>query len=253
MKRYWCALLLMALPLAAQEEKKPEAKIVPDVKVSTSISKLFVLKYADPDRIANLLRVFNAVVTPNTEMHALAVRGDKESMNAIEDAITRLDVPAAAPKNIDLMVYYVIGADGENNLGGPLPKDLDSAVAALKTTFPFKEYRLLDVMTIRTRVGQRVDTNSNAGALTLEGLAAPITNSFHMDSSSLSPDGTTVRLDRMRSMTRFPYRSGNSVSYSDLGINQDMDIKEGQKAVVGRVGIAKDQALFLVLSAKVVQ
>ena len=54
-------------------------------------------------------------------------------------------------------------------------------------------------------------------------------------------------------MTRFPYRSGNSVSYSDLGINQDMDIKEGQKAVVGRVGIAKDQALFLVLSAKVVQ
>jgi hypothetical protein len=56
----------------------------------------------------------------------------------------------------------------------------------------------------------------------------------------------------MRAQARVPYPSGgNSWNYQNLGINEDMDIKEGQKVVVGRVGISRDQALFLVLSAKV--
>ena len=41
-------------------------------------------------------------------------------------------------------------------------------------------------------------------------------------------------------------------SYQDLGLNADVDIKEGQKVVVGRVGMSRDQALFLVLTARVV-
>jgi len=36
-----------------------------------------------------------------------------------------------------------------------------------------------------------------------------------------------------------------------LGIQTDLDIKEGQKVVVGRLGISHDQALFLVMMAKV--
>ena len=58
MKRYLLLGLLMALPLAAQEEKKPEAPAKPKVQ------KLFMLKYADPGNVANLMRVFGASLFP---------------------------------------------------------------------------------------------------------------------------------------------------------------------------------------------
>jgi hypothetical protein len=38
----------------------------------------------------------------------------------------------------------------------------------------------------------------------------------------------------------------------NLGLTTDVDIKEGQKVVIGRMGIGKDQALFLVMTVKIV-
>ena len=39
--------------------------------------------------------------------------------------------------------------------------------------------------------------------------------------------------------------------YIDLQMQTDLDIKEGQKVVVGRLGLSHDQALFLVMMGKV--
>jgi hypothetical protein len=52
-----------------------------------------------------------------------------------------------------------------------------------------------------------------------------------------------VRIDKMDS--RYQWSGQN------LGISTDLDIKEGQKVVVGRLGISHEQALFLVVMAKV--
>jgi hypothetical protein len=38
-----------------------------------------------------------------------------------------------------------------------------------------------------------------------------------------------------------------------LALSASVDVKEGQKVVVGRIGVAHDQALFVVLTAHVVQ
>ena len=62
MKRFFLALLLLALPLAAQEEKKAEAK------PAATVQKLFVLKYADPQSVRMLLSVFHANMEPNRDM-----------------------------------------------------------------------------------------------------------------------------------------------------------------------------------------
>ena len=248
MKRYVLALLLLALPLGAQEEKKAAA---PE-PVPKRVQRLFMLKYADPQSMRNLLSVFGGNIVPNPEMHALAVEGTESSVAAIEDVIKRLDVPSSAPRNIDLTVYFLVGTEGDSPYGGPVPKDLDSVVAALKGSFPFKDYRLMDTLLIRTRTGQQVNLSSNAGSVRDEGHGSQqIAISFHIDSSSISPDGASVRLDRMRTGARVPYYN-SGWGYTELSINEDMDIKEGQKAVVGRVGINREQALFLVLSAKIV-
>ena len=65
MKRLLFALLLIALPLAAQEAKKEDQKSNAPSS-SPRIQKLFLLKYADPGHVASLLGVFNVSVRPDS-------------------------------------------------------------------------------------------------------------------------------------------------------------------------------------------
>ena len=156
MKRVLLVLTLLAVPLGAQEQKvEPQAKPAPP----PNIQKVFILKYADPENLRQLLNVFEGRLVPNAEMHALAVTASPSAMEAIEDAIARLDVPSAAPKNFDLAVDLVVGSDAKNPVSASIPKDLDSVIAQLKVAFPFKNYRLLDVLTLRTRAGKQANMN----------------------------------------------------------------------------------------------
>ena len=91
MKRVLLALALLAAPMFAQDQKKEEPK-------QAQVQRLFVLKYADPNQVNNLIRVFTGSTNPNTAMHAIAVSATATAMAAIEDAIKRLDVPESAPK-----------------------------------------------------------------------------------------------------------------------------------------------------------
>lgn len=249
MKRFLLALMMLALPLAAQEKKeeKPAAPPVPRVQ------KIFILKYADPRNLSQLMTFFNANLQPNQDMHALAVTASPEAMQAIEDAIARLDVPAAAPKDISLVMHLVIGSDADG-AAAPVPKDLDKVVAELHNTFPFKNYRLLDVLTLRTRTGQRASTQSAGGALQFGSTTKPVLTNFAINSSSLAPDGTTLRIDGLRVSSQIPVEQGpGEFSRWNLDMSTDADIKEGQQVVIGRQGLNKEQAMFLVLSAHVVQ
>jgi len=250
MKRFLLALLLIALPLAAQEEKKPEAKPAPP-----NIQKLFMLKYADAQSLGNLLTVFHANIRPNQDMRALAVDASPEAMAGIEDAIKRLDVPAAAPTNVDMTVYLVVGHEVESPAdSAALPKDLDSVVTQLKNAFAFKAYSLLDVLALRTRTGQQASTSSSGGSVQIPGGSSqPVTTAFRIRSASIGSDGSTVRVDSLNANIKMPtLTGGSSFAYQDLGISTDLDIKEGQKVVVGRLGISRDQALFLVMTVKIV-
>jgi hypothetical protein len=239
MKKVLLTCFLLALPLVAQNEKKDSPP------VNSMVEKLYILKYADPNSLAQLLRVFNVGIVPNTEMHAIGVHAPGSTIPAIDDAIARLDVPASAPHNIELTAYLVIGTDSEATSLAALPKDLESVVTQLKNAFPFKNYRLMDVMNLRGRTGEQLRTSSAGGVLPN---GSTVTTALDIRSLSVGPDNTTVRINSLRSSTRFP--AGNTMQ--DLGFNTDLDIKEGQKVVVGRQGLNHDQALFLVLTAKIV-
>ena len=260
MKRSIFVVLLAVFPLAAQpqnEEPRPIVKTAP-----APVKKLFILKYADPRAVENLLRVFEASISSNPEMHVIAVTAPPATMASIEEAITRLDTPVSATKNIELSIQLVVGSETDYGYGYPLPKDLESVVSQLKNAFPFKTYRLLDTLTLRARSGQSASTSSSGGAVKIGENAQPITTRFQVKSASIAQDGSTVRIDGMSTSTKLPiatgsFGSGNPLvntqyTYSDLGMNTDLDIKEGQKVVVGRFGISHDQALFLVLTARVV-
>jgi len=252
MKRLLFALLLIALPLAAQEAKTGDEKSNAQ-PAAPRIQKLFLLKYADPIQVANLLRVFNASVQPNSDMHALAVEATKPSMAAIEEAIQRLDVPSAASKNIEMTAYLLIGSEGAGAEPGAMPKELDSVVAQLKNAFAFKNYRLLDTLALRTRVGQSASTSSSGRGVQIGSNTQPVTTDFGIRSAGIGSDETTIRIDRLSLNSHIPVQtsSGGQFNYNNVGISADVDIKQGQKVVIGRVSVG-ESALFLVLTAQVV-
>jgi hypothetical protein len=248
MKRVWIALLLAALAVA--QDKPKEQKDEPK-----TVQRLFILKYADPSQIEGMLRVFTSSLTTNREMHALAVTGTPETIATIEDALKRLDVPSAAPKDIDMTVYLLSAADAPATAAPPMPKDLDPVVTQLKNTFPFKNYDLLDVLTFRTRTGQQVSTTSSGGSFQIGNRNVAVITSLRINSISVQGDGSTLRVDRLNTSIRVPQPTGpagdTQFQYYDLGMQTDLDIKEGQKVVVGRLGISHDKALFLVMTAKI--
>jgi hypothetical protein len=241
MKRIAALLMLAALSWAAQDNKNAPTK-PPNV----ILEKLFVLKYADPGPVMNLVRALGGQGNENTQMRAIAVTAETRAMGVIEDAIKQLDTPAAAPKNIDLTVYLIVGTDAESAVGNPVPKELESVVAQLKGAFPFKDYRQVDSIELRTRTGERVGTTSDGGRV--NGVTnGTIRTNFGIRAAGLSQDGSTVRLDNMEAAIHWPGMD------NVLALSASVDVKEGQKVVVGRIGVAHDQALFVVLTAHVVQ
>jgi hypothetical protein len=257
MKRLLLILALLAGPLAAQDQKKEEASKEPQVQ------RLFVLKYADPVRVASLIGVFAGKAVPNAEMHAVAVSATKEAMTAIEEAIKRLDVPAPAPQNVELTLWMVIGSADANG-STPVPKDLENVIAQLRNTFAYKSYRLQDVQTLRTRAGQQASSMGIAGAVDVGGVSQPITTQVEIGSATVAPDGA-IRIDRLRVSSRIPMAQGapptanyqglvnTQFTYNSVGISADVDVKDGQKVVVGKNGMTPNEAMFVVLSARVAQ
>lgn len=224
------------------------------------ITKLITLKYAEPRAVESMLQMFGVAINSNNQMRTMAILGTPEKIAAVEAAIKQLDV---APKSVELTVYFLVGGDQPGLMGnGTVPQELRDVITQLKGTFTFKEYKMLDALTLRTRVGSSAETSGilNAGT-------PPRMSQFSIRNTSLSEDGTTIRIDRMHAGLRIPYtrRSSaveaakgapaqSSVEYINSGIDQDVDVKQGQKVVVGRSSLeGPQQALFLILTANVIQ
>src|ERR1044072_6029227 len=82
-------------PSTAQE--KPKEDFVTERQFK---SKIFEVKYREPSSIANVLRNLGsgfkgASISANNEFRTLTVRDFPENLASIEEAIKRLDTPAA--------------------------------------------------------------------------------------------------------------------------------------------------------------
>src|ERR1035441_3908033 len=103
MKRIVLWALLLAAPVVAQ------------MPAAGHITKLVALKYVEPRAIVGMLQMFGVRINSNDQMKTMAVTGTTEEVAAAEAAIKQLDV---APKNIELIVYFVVGGDGPALAGG---------------------------------------------------------------------------------------------------------------------------------------
>jgi hypothetical protein len=237
MKRLTVLLTLAALAAWGQEKKTDE----PKDRVQL-VQKILEVKHADVNRVAGLVGILGATVKADPTLRVIAVNGAKETVAAIEEAVKRLDVPSTA-LNVEL-TFHLVYASTKGD-AGPETAEIAPAIKQLRGIFAYKGYRVVETLILRGRDGQGGSTTGNV----------------------FWPDGEAGR--RVRYMLE--YRSASVASSSgnrilridslilnlpdnNSGIRTDVDVREGQKVVVGKSNISGSvDALILIVTAKVVE
>jgi hypothetical protein len=229
-----CGLAMMSLLAWGQETPQK----------TTTVRKLIQLKYVNADRVHNLLRNYtNASVDSDDSMHMIAVRGTDDMVAAFEEAVKKLDV---APLDFELIVYLISTSPQP---GDQLPDALASTAKQLHGVFAYKGYQLLESFVLRGRDGQ-------GGSA--EGTVKNSTYSFRYNrASTLDGSPKIVTLQNLSLQIRMPTGmrgDKGQMEYRSTGLSTDIDIRDGQKVVVGKSDVNNGESpLILVVTAKVVE
>ncbi len=137
-----------------------------------------------------------------------------------------------------------------------IPPDLQPTVTQLRNVFAYQNFQLLDTAVLRSRSGQMAQMN---GVLSF---GKDETAPYHLRlRPTVQADERTrsIRIDDLRFSTQradqpaFPRLPALLQKAAEASIIADIDVKEGQKVVVGKTGLEGTQrALILVLSGKIV-
>jgi len=245
------SLLAMAPILRADEKKKmDEPAPAADVEAQHWPVQLFQVKYADVSRLANVFRAFGATVQPDSDLKVISVRASKEVLAAIQESLQRLDVPQAPAKNVQLDAY-LLTASGQGSSAN-IPADLEPVIRQLKNVFNYQGFRLLGTLSWRGRDGRGGSVSGLLPSVSSD--SSQLTNcSFGTNSVTVTSEGKepTIRVNGLDLRLDFIVKgSGNQHAI----INTSIDVREGQKVVVGKANIDNaDSALILVLTAKVIE
>src|SRR5579864_1537850 len=237
--------LCAVLPALAQEKKSEEPAAAE--KERAWPVKVFQVKHADVAQLHRIFSTFGVSISDDRNLKVLSVRAPTEILAAIEDTIQRLDVPPPAAKNLEINAYLVL-ASPQGTVSN-MPAELEPVIKQLKTLFSYQAFRMLGALTVRGRDGQREDVNGNLPALSSD-LPHPIPYGFSTNSASISSDGKDriIRIDRLVLHLRVPVKEGGDHwNYQEANIQTSIDVREGQKVVVGKANIDNaDNALILV-------
>jgi len=231
------------------------------------VQKVFVIEHVRPEYLARLLSVFPAeivAVEPRTGTggvgaRVLSVSAKPAVLAAIEETIKRLDQPATEEerpsRNVEITGYVLEGL-AESAPAESLPVDLQGVVGRLHRTFAYPGYRLLDTVVARARGDGSGCEVSGVTTMKLSSLAP----SFYSlrASTTIDPASGMIRLSHLEFRIEMPVPinetpAGRSFQYKSIGLSSNVDIREGQFAVVGKSGLGNSEnALVLVLTARVV-
>ena len=171
---------------------------------------------------------------------AIAVAG---LSSAQDRKISLLVAPAGVP-NLELTVYLVSGL-AQAQAGGKdeVPADLAETLQQLRGVFAYKSYKLIEAVTLRGR-GDR-------GAAVGGQLPDFSRYNFRYARARISPEVPhVVHLDGLwLEITR---RHSDRVD-SEALVSTDLDVRDGQKTVVGKSAVNATDAVFLVIVPKVVE
>ena len=180
--------------------------------------------------------------------------------------------PAVAPAekqedetNLDTQLYLLVGTNQDVG-DARIPATLDAVVKQLRTSLPFKNYRLAATLVNRVKNDGRLNLKWIGGPMGPSVVAADTTpsfNEFKVNNVKLFKNAANQQLVRMEGFgfgVRIPITTpaiaANGptvpiVNYESTGLNTDISMREGEAVVVGTLNIGPSgDAIILVMSAK---
>jgi len=186
-------------------------------------------------------------------LKAIVLRGKPADVSALENTIRELDSASSnlgSSKNVELTVYLLSGSSSSSPSATEekLPV-VAPVVKQLHAVFPYSNYQLLSTMLLRSGEGTPASTSG-----LLKGFGnstAPSHYEVSYKAARVSADeaGPSIHLMGFH----FLLRVAIGASMFDAGVETDVDLRDGQKVVVGKSNVeTADSALFVVLVAKLV-
>ena len=225
-------------------------------------SKVFEVKYRDASSLATVLRQLGsgfkgASVSANSEFKTITVRDFPENLATIEEALKRLDVPAAPRPNIELHMHVLIASNASGTAGGTtlqIPAELRDVLTQLRETLSYRNYELVTSVVQRLTETQRglrgkgtaeiSKSPASAGSLTLP-------YEYFINSVTLASPSTGAP---MVQIGEFAFTTGLTPQTSvdnRTQVQTALNLRDGEKVVVGTATFG-DRALIIVLTAKLV-
>ena len=272
--------LLLAVVAHADNTDAPESGSEV-VRLTSHVTEFVELHHVDVHQAAQVARVATGVrVAADRPLGVVAVTGPAEQVDEAKAFLKNLDTPSAEPepgepelqaepaerRNIELTIHLLFAMAEDNDES--LPAELEPVAETLSRLFPYPAYRYADTIFIRGRHGQTMRTN---GAL--RGAGANRRGDYSLStgvtlSEPRAGERRSIRLDQFRfgvSVTEVPEPEPPSPRPSrptpvpaspeqhDVGISTEMEIIEGRNTVVGKTSLGGEEALFVVVSARVQQ
>jgi hypothetical protein len=253
-------LLTLALVLAfvsvssAQQPTPSPAQHQPEAFAERSFkSKVFEVKFRDPNSLVNALFHLGSgfkgsTMSANSELRTITVRDFPDNIVNIEEALKRLDAPAAPRPNIELHMHVLIAS----NAGGPgtdVPADLKDVLTQLRGTLNYRNYEL--VASIVQRLTETPRGLQGSGIAELPSVNAGTPNSamayeYYLNNVSLVQNATGASSVQIAEFTFL------TLEKERARIQTALNLRDGEKVVVGTATI-RNRALVIVLTAKLIK
>ena len=262
------AYLALAPALLSSQTAQPD-KAQPDV-----VTKVVRVR-GDANILAHLVGGTPGIsLQASDQLHAIVITGRSPTLiAAVEKTIQELDSeppPSHAPTNVEITIYLL------NASTAPIPgtpdvtaEGLAPVLKQLRAVFPYTHYQMLGTILLRSGKDSPAATSGLMKTPTQTGdLDAPTTYSAGYDAARVSGDPPIIHLQHFRLQAKVSVLTGirkskdnpaapSNTSYYQgylLENSADLDLREGQKTVVGNSNIGDENAsIFLVVSARVVQ
>jgi len=224
-------------------------------------SKIFELKYREAESVARVLRQLGsgfkgASMSANSEFKTITVRDFPENLATIEEALKRLDTPAAPRPNIELHMYVLVASNTSGAASGTsaqVPAELKDVLTQLRQTLTYRNYEV--VTSVVQRLTETPRGLRGKGTAEVSGSSMPAGNfilpyEYLINSVSLESTSTGAA---MLQIGEFSFTTGLTSTTIDnrTQVQTALNLRDGEKVVVGTATLG-DRALIIVLTAKLI-
>ena len=256
-----CVITIVAgtgLPSAANAQDSGNTLVSPTPTVDgNNITQIFRVKFADVNDVASVIRLFGGVVQPQPDLSVIAWTGPESQLPAVEAAIRSLDVAPTPKPNVEITVYFVMATKGGSGTTS-VPASLEGVAVQLEDVFGYDTAQLIETTAMRVRHGSRSTVNGVLPRRLADDREARYAFGFRRLFVTEDEGGRSIRLDGVEARIQAPHTvvvdGQTTTKYMATGIETDIDLREGQKAVIGKTSIEGGaETVFVVVTGQIIE